>query len=147
MTAFQRGKIMKKNLRQQQLDTTAFLKGNSLKRRTTNLPRKCTCSPRSISLNTIEVDTLRLTQNCPRGCYHCSQSPALGLKAISVQQFRKNIEKVQRIKQQTGNDILSDYLLTTTDSDPFYNRNLFELAKILFDVTGKQFYLLTSGWP
>jgi len=99
------------------------------------------------NLQNIEIDMIRITHRCPRRCSHCSQSPNTGLEWISAAQFRKNIKKIEQIKQRTGNDLLANYLLTTTDSDPFFHPKLGEICESLVELTGKKFYLLTSGWP
>lgn len=99
------------------------------------------------NLQNIEIDMIRITEQCPRRCSHCSQSPEAGLKWISVTQFRENIRKIVKIRERTGNDLLANYLLTTTDSDPLFHPQLPEICESLVELTGRKFYLLTSGWP
>lgn len=97
-------------------------------------------------LQCIEIDTLRITRNCPRGCSHCSQDPKKGLAQVGVDQFGRVVDALADIRHSTGNDLLANYVLTTTDSDPFLHKELSSLVKMLCDGTGKRFYLLTSGW-
>lgn len=99
------------------------------------------------NLQNIEIDMIRITEQCPRRCSHCSQSPETGLKWISVTQFRENIRNIMKVRERTGNDLFANYLLTTTDSDPLFHPQLPEICKSLVELTGRKFYLLTSGWP
>ena len=105
------------------------------------------CNSPEVHLQNIEIDMIRITQKCPRRCSHCSQSPDTGLQWVSVAQFRKNIHRLVQIKERTGNDLLAQYLLTTTDSDPLFHPNLPDICESLVELTGRKFYLLTSGWP
>ena len=97
-------------------------------------------------LEKVEVDILKITDKCTKACVHCSQSPEVGLSYISVKKFNDNIDNLVRIKEETGNDLLANYILTSTDSDPFLHPDLAELTKNLYQKTSKKFYLLTSGW-
>ena len=97
-------------------------------------------------LETIEIDTLKITDKCPRACDHCSQDPRLGLESISVENFERSIDEIAKIKREGGNDLLANYVLTSTDSDPFLHPQLAKLVEVFHDKTGKRFYLLTSGW-
>lgn len=97
-------------------------------------------------LSKVEVDILKITDKCIRACDHCSQNPEKGMNYISVKQFNENIDNLVRIKEETGNNILADYILTSTDSDPFLHPELAQLTKTLYEKTSKKFYFLTSGW-
>lgn len=96
-------------------------------------------------LGDIEIDTLKITDKCPRACDHCSQDPIAGLCSIPAGQFEANVDDIMKIREK-GNDLLARYVLTSTDSDPFLHPHLADLVKIFYDKTGKRFYLLTSGW-
>ncbi|MBI2665358.1 radical SAM protein, partial [Candidatus Woesearchaeota archaeon] len=96
-------------------------------------------------LDLVEIDMLKITDKCPRACSHCSQDPSVGLKVISIEQFESNIDEILKIRER-GNDILANYVLTSTDSDPFLHPHLAKLVEIFYNKTGRKFYLLTSGW-
>ncbi|MFH0701586.1 MAG: radical SAM protein [Candidatus Woesearchaeota archaeon] len=96
-------------------------------------------------LGKVEIDTLQITSNCPRRCEHCSQNPGTRLLKISVEQFEANVDEIIKIKEK-GNDLLTNYVLTSADSEPFLHPDLARLVELFHDKTGKRFYLLTSGW-
>ena len=97
-------------------------------------------------LNQIEIDTLQISRNCTRQCSHCSQEQGTRVQLVSLGDFKRALNSLVEIKSKTGNDLLSNYVLTTTDSDPFLHTQLANIVQRLHDTTGKNFYLLTSGW-
>lgn len=97
-------------------------------------------------LGQIEIDTFKITDRCPRACSHCSQSPDIGLSVVSLEDFGKYVKAIAKLKEETGNDLLTNYLLTSTDSDPFLHPQLADVVQALHEATRKRFYLLTSGW-
>lgn len=97
-------------------------------------------------LDRVEIDILQISRNCTRQCSHCSQSPKARMEFVPPSKFRKTIDAISEFKEKSGNSLLANYLLTSTDSDPFLHPHLAKIVKALFEITGKRFYLLTSGW-
>ncbi|HLC71922.1 MAG TPA: hypothetical protein VJI32_07985 [Candidatus Nanoarchaeia archaeon] len=97
-------------------------------------------------LRQIEIDTFQLNDGCPRACDHCSQDPETRLRNVPPESFKRYVQSIKKINEKMGDDMLARYLLTATDSDPFLHSQLAELVQGLYKITGKKFYLLTSGW-
>lgn len=102
---------------------------------------------RAPALELIEIDTFRITIGCPTNCIHCGMDPqAKLLYSLPLKDFISFVKAVEKVRIRTGNSLLANYLLTGTDSDPFYNPDFGEMCQVLYEITGKAFYALTSGW-
>ena len=97
-------------------------------------------------LRKIEIDTLQISENCLRNCLHCSVSPDRVIETINMAHFKKYVLALARINEETGNDLIANYLHTSIDSDPLFHPELATIVETLIETTGKKFYFLTQGW-
>lgn len=98
-------------------------------------------------LELIEPDTFRLTIGCPTNCIHCGMCPEPRLLyVLPLKDFLSYVKAIDKTQLRTGINLLANYLLTGTDSDPFYNPEFGEMCKALYETLGKKFYAVTSGW-
>lgn len=105
-------------------------------------------NPNPLILSHTEIDRFQLSTGCPVGCSHCSRDPSANhIAFMDPQNFLNSLEILNTIKQRMWLDLLANYVVTDTDSEPFLGKNLVEFCRILLDKTGRQFYLLTSGLP
>ncbi len=97
-------------------------------------------------LQLTEFDTIQISKNCPRGCRDCSQSPTYNYSIMPLETFERAVEKVLELEGEIKKELFTRYVLTSTDSDPFFHPKLYDILKCFKEMTGKRFYLLTSGW-
>lgn len=99
-----------------------------------------------IDFSNTEFDLIELSEGCPEGCAHCSESPEMGVRHASFEVLKVGFDRLLRVESEMPLPLLGNFWYPFPASDPFLHPELVAICQYIWERRSLPAYLLSLGW-